>query len=132
VNKNGFRTLGLCFIIGMALFAVLISYGVRSVKKMDEYVTVKGLSEREVNADLAIWPITFTVYEDDLARLQNQIQSTRKIIYDFLSEGGFEQVEISNAPPQISDSQTNYTNESMKKPFRYYASITILLRSFKV
>ena len=54
----------------MAVAALLAGHTIRSVKRMDEYVTVKGLSEREVPADLAIWPIAFTIAENDLTLLQ--------------------------------------------------------------
>ncbi len=117
----------------MTVFAVLAGHSLRSVKRMDEFVTVKGLSEREVPADLAIWPLAFTVSEDDLKHLQELIQSGRKTVYQFLTESGFDQAEISNAPPQITDAQ-NSTDEvdPAKRPVRYRANIVVLLRSPRV
>src|SRR3954447_3687806 len=103
MNTNRNWILGLSFIVGMAVFALLAGHTIRSVKRMDEYVTVKGLSEREVPADLAIWPVACTVSENDLTQLQAQIQNARKTVSQFLVESGFEQTEISNAPPQITD-----------------------------
>ncbi len=73
---------------------------------MNEFVTVKGLSEREVPVDLAAWPITFTVGENDLGHLQAQIEGARKTVRDFLAGGGFSESEISNTPPQIEDSES--------------------------
>src|ERR1043165_2562960 len=87
---------GVSFIIGMTVFALLAGQALRSVKRMDEYVTVKGLSEREVPADLAIWPLACTVSDDDLTHLQTQIQAARKTVTQFLTESGFEQSELSN------------------------------------
>jgi hypothetical protein len=125
--------LGLFFVVGMALFAVLAGHSLRSVKRMDEFVTVKGLSEREVAADLAIWPVAFTVSDNDLKQLQEMIQSGRKTVYQFLTASGFEQVEISNAPPQISDAQNSTVEvDATKRPVRYRANIVVLLRSSKV
>ena len=133
MNNNRNWILGISFIIGMAVFATLAGHTLRSVKRMEEFVTVKGLSEREVPADLGIWPITFNVDENDLTNLQGQIQKARKTVYQFLAESGFEQTEISNAPPQITDWQASSVavGES-KRPFRYQANITVLLRSAKV
>ena len=126
--------LGLCFIAGMTVCALLVGHTVRTVKRMEEYVTVKGLSEREVPADLAIWPITFVLAGNNLTQLQGQIQASRKAVYQFLGEAGFDGAEITNAPPQISDTQASGLLEvdEAKRGFRYRATITVLLRSTKV
>jgi hypothetical protein len=133
MNTKGNWILGISFVIGMAVFALLAGHTIRSVKRMEEFVTVKGLSEREVPADLAIWPVAFTVSENDLTQLQAQIQAARKAVYQFLTESGFEQSEISNAPPQINDAQNSPGDlDESKRAFRYQASITVLLRSTKI
>lgn len=133
MNNNRNWILGVSFIIGMAVFATLAGHTLRAVKRMEEFVTVKGLSEREVPADLGIWPINFSVGENDLSNLQGQIQTARKTVYQFLTESGFEQTEISNAPPQITDWQaTTVAAGDATRPFRYQANITVLLRSAKV
>jgi uncharacterized protein len=133
MNTKGNWILGISFVIGMAVCALLAGHTIRSVKRMEEFVTVKGLSEREVPADLAIWPVAFTVSENDLTQLQAQIQAARKAVYQFLAESGFEQSEISNAPPQINDAQNSPGDlDESKRAFRYQASITVLLRSTKI
>lgn len=132
MNNNRSWLLGLFFIIGMALFALLAGHALRSVKRMDEFVTVKGLSEREVAADLAIWPVAFTVSDNDLTQLQKLIQSSRATVYQFLNESGFDQAEISNAPPQITDAQNNASDDDAAKRVRFRANIVVLLRSPKV
>lgn len=125
--------LGLAFVVGMAICALLFGHALRSVKRMEEFVTVKGLSEREMPADLAIWPIGFSVSDNDLTALQKQIQDARKAVYGFLTESGFEAGEISNAPPQINDAQgSGQDTDEAKRPLRYQARITVLLRSTKV
>ena len=122
---------GVCFILGMTVFGLLLGHGARSFKRMDEFVTVKGLSEREVPADLAVWPVTFTVGENDLALLQTRIEAGRKTVRDFLAAGGFNESEVTNAPPQIADSERVSDDEdpSRKRAFRYTARITVLLRT---
>lgn len=125
--------LGASFILGLALAALLAGHSLRTLKRMDEFVTVKGLSEREMPADLAIWPIIFTVTENDLTRLQEQIQSARKTVHQFLIDSGFDPGEISNSPPQIADAQAAIGGaENPAPPARYHANITVLLRSPKV
>ena len=131
LNRN--FILGASFIIGMAAATLLAGNSLRALKRMDEFVTVKGLSEREMPADLAIWPMIFTVAEDDLSRLQEQIQGARNTVHQFLTESGFEPGEISNSPPQITDTWAALEGaESPKRAARYRASVTVLLRSSKV
>ena len=133
MNTNRSLTLGVSFIIGMAVFALLAGHTIRSVKRMEEFVTVKGLSEREMPADLAIWPVAFSVSDNDLTLLEGKIQAARKTVYQFLTESGFDQTEISNAPPQITDARTSSGEiDESKRPIRYQANITVLLRSAKV
>lgn len=133
MNSSRNWILGLSFIVGMTVFSLLCGHTIRSVKRMEEFVTVKGLSEREMPADLAIWPVAFSVFDNDLTQLQAQIQTARKTVFQFLAENGFEQSEISNAPPQITDARAaSGDQDASKHPFRYQANITVLLRSSKV
>ena len=125
--------LGLAFIIGMTAFGLITRHAILSAKRLDEFVTVKGLSERDVPADLAIWPVSFTVLDNDLSKLLEQIQKSRGIVQVFLTAQGFDADEISNAPPQISDQAEAEDDEKSNKPhFRYRATITVLLRTEKV
>jgi hypothetical protein len=129
-----FNLFGLCFILGLAIFALIVSRAALSAKRLDEFVTVKGLSEREVPADLAIWPVTFTVADNELTPLLEQIRKSREAVHSFLLAQGFEPGEVSNAPPQIYDqTDTEDSGDKPKKPlFRYRANITVLLRSEKI
>ena len=54
-NMNWFKIVLICCSIVIAGFFIGNMHKIG--KKYDRYVRVKGLSEREVNADLAVWPI---------------------------------------------------------------------------
>ena len=43
--------------VGVALAGLLAGNGFARARAGDRFVTVKGVSEREVRADLAIWPL---------------------------------------------------------------------------
>lgn len=125
--------LGFSFILGMAVFALFGASGLKSVKRMEEYVTVKGLSERVVPANLAIWPISFVVANEDLTLLQSDIQKSRDTVRAFLLQNGFMESEISNGPPMISDTlNAAQSEDSVRSGPRYRAQITVLLRSEKI
>lgn len=127
--------LGVFVAIGLALAGFFIARAVESAKRFERFVTVKGLSEREVPADLAIWPVRFNVAANDLKSLQEQITASRGTVLQFLMTAGFKEEEISTPPPQITDAEMSNRSESEdKKPpkFRYSANLTTLLRSAKV
>ena len=46
-------------------------------KKFDRTVVVKGLAEKEVMADLAIWPMNFTEASNDLGDIEANIHHTK-------------------------------------------------------
>lgn len=120
---------GICLILsGMA-----IGHGFYKARKTDRYVTVKGLAEQEVKANLAIWPITFIVADNDLAVLQKEIERSRKVIYDFLLEYGFEAEQISYAAPKMRDTKTeDMYGRDIKPQYRYIVEATLTTRTDKV
>ena len=70
--------------IGLLALGYQISKGIIHIKSLDRTVTVKGLSEREVPADIAIWPITFQEAGNDLNDLFSSIQQKNALIVDYL------------------------------------------------
>jgi len=121
----------IAFIAGMAVFGLIGRHALMSAKKLDEYVTVKGLSEREEPANLVIWPINFSVTDNDLSQLQAQIQKSRGTVHQFLAEQGFKPEELSNSPPQIDDLASG-SSEDRQPTFRYRANLSVLLRSTRI
>ncbi|MDO8502163.1 MAG: SIMPL domain-containing protein [Gemmatimonadaceae bacterium] len=92
---------------GMALAGLLIGGGFAKARSADRFVTVKGISEREVQADLAIWPLRVVAASDDLAVANAQLQSSLGKIRTFLSAN---QIDASQAQLQdfsVTDAQTN-------------------------
>lgn len=118
-------------VIGLAIAIAGISVGVGFYKGRvnDRYVTVKGLAEREVNANLAIWPITFHVADDELISLQSQIEQKRKVITQFLTEAGFHEDQISYSSPRIQDTRANQYGGSNISQYRYVAQSTVTVRT---
>jgi hypothetical protein len=127
--------LGVFVAVGLALAGLFLARAVELAKRFECFVTVKGLSEREVPADLGIWPVRFRVAANDLKALEDQIAAGRKTIQQFLTTAGFRDDEISSSPPQITDAEgagSNSLIEKTKPTFRYSALVTVLLRSSRV
>jgi hypothetical protein len=120
--------LGIC----IAIAGIGIGLGFYKGRATDRYVTVKGLAEREVNADLAIWPITFKVAENDLVSLQGGVDSGRDAIRTFLLDAGFTEDEISFSAPSIIDTEAQQYAGRNESRYRYIAEATVTTRTARV
>ena len=121
---------GLTIGIGIALAGFTMANALYKVRSAERYVSVRGLAEREVDANLVIWPITFQEASNDLVDLQMRIEEKRTIIATFLEVSGFKRTDLSYSAPRITDTQAE-KNEGVKSHslFRYLAQSTVTLRS---
>ena len=83
-------------------------------KKYDRFVQVKGLSEREVNADLAVWPINITLTGNDLNTLKNDIESQNSEVYNFFIAQGFDKNELTKGSTNINDVRADIYNSNFQ------------------
>lgn len=136
MEKNsfwGYAVAGLAIGLGICVAGLGVSSAVYKLRSAQRFVTVKGLAEREVGADLVVWPLTFEVTGNDLNVLQTQVEAKRQTIKEYLSSAGFEESEISQSAPRIRDaeSETQYGQRTPPK-YRYVAQATLTLRTNKV
>ena len=117
--------LGALLCIGLVLLGYLISGSIFRIKALNRTVTVKGLSEREVPANIAIWPIKFSEAGNDLNNLFSKIQRNNSLIIQFLKKNGFEDREISVSAPAIMDRQAQGYVDPNRIKFRYSGSSII-------
>lgn len=117
--------LGICLFAGLVIGGYLLSSGIVKLKSMDRSVSAKGLSERDVPADLAIWPIKFDVAADDLGTLVSAIEQKNKVVYDFLISRGFDAKDISISAPVIIDRQAQEYGDASRFSYRYAGSSTL-------
>jgi len=116
---------------GLALSGWFIGHGLLQARSADRYVTVNGLAEREVPADLALWPIVFTVTAPDLETLQKRVDSGAQKVHDFLTRR-FEGDEISMSAPRVTDREAQGAGSPGRPLERYVAEATVTLRTAKV
>ncbi|GGZ04751.1 MAG: uncharacterized protein PWP74_1638 [Shewanella sp.] len=109
---------------GLYLLGSGIGNSLVAMKAMDRVVTVKGLAEQEVKADVAIWPVAFNDVDNDLNNLYSSVQKKTDRVMKFLLEQGFTPEEISVSQPSIEDRQAQgYADPNVK--FRYNAKVTL-------
>jgi len=99
-------------------------------KKYDRSVQVKGLSEREVNADLAVWPINITLTANDLNALKSNIEKQNEEVYNFFLSQGFDDNELTKGSTNINDLRADLYNANARyNEFRYLAKSEFTVRT---
>lgn len=95
-------------------------------------VEVKGLAEREVPADLAVWPIEVTIADNNLASLKSRIDAQKKEVIDFFNSRGFTGEEFSTGPTNIQDARANIYGGNPNQPYRYIAKMEFTVRTDEI
>jgi hypothetical protein len=124
--------LGVFICAGLGLLGQFIADGVVSFRALDRTVTAKGLSEREVAADVAIWPIRFDLADNDLTVLTNEIEKKSEMVLEFLRANGFADDEITVGTPAVFDRKAQRYSGNAQDGFRYQGSSTITVYSSNI
>ena len=97
-------------------------------RTVDRIVAVKGLAEREVMADTAIWPLRFTTTDDDLTAALRKVANDEQTVRGFLADGGIQSEAVSVQQFAVID-QLAQQYRSGPINSRYIVSQTLLVRS---
>ena len=124
-SKASALVLGVFIFLGLATLGYLLGNAAIKFKEYERTVTVKGLSEREYEADIVIWPIQFTEASNNLGELYGSIERSTEKIRVFLEEAGISQEEITFSIPSITDKSAQQYGNQAKAEFRYTAMQTV-------
>jgi uncharacterized protein len=113
--------------LGLAIGGGLTGWGFARGRSSDRYVEVKGLAEREVSADLALWPLRFVASANDLAAAQAQITRSTEQVMAFLKRQGIDASATELRDLQVSDSNTNQFQRESVAP-RFVIQQTVMVR----
>jgi hypothetical protein len=117
--------------VGVTLAGVFVGSGFARGRAADRFVTVKGVSEREVRADLAIWPVRVVAADNDLARAHAALQGSIQRILAFLARQGIDTNQTQLQDFSVSDAFTNQYAGKERVGTRYVIRQTIVVRSTK-
>jgi len=124
--------IGLSIIIGLFLLGSTLGKSVLEYKSLERTVVVKGLSQKEVKADVIIWPISYIRVSNKLSDIYRNLDNDTQKIINFLKKEGFSDDEISVSPAAVTDKVAQAYNSTNKVPFRYNAVKTLTLYSKSV
>jgi len=102
-------------VLGVSIVAggYLLGDGLLRARMADRSVTVRGLAEREVTADLATWTISYSARSPNLSEAQDDIDRDTAAIRAFFGELGFETEALQPSGVNVSQydnrGQQSYT-----------------------
>ncbi len=117
--------------IGLLSLGLCLKSGLNSFSTRDRVVDVRGLAEREVNANKVTWPIVFKEVGNDLPTVYAKVSSTNQEIVSFLKANGISDAEISTSAPEVENLQANRYN-SNPVPYNYSVQSVVTVSSNKV
>lgn len=117
---------------GLALAGYFIGEGFYQGRRAERSVTVKGLAERDVRADLAVWPLRFTATGNELAAVQSQIEADAARVRDFLGGGGIAPEAIQTSGIEVVDRMAQRYRPEGEMGSRYIVTQTLVVRSPEV
>jgi len=117
--------------IGIAVSGWFVGDGFLQGRKADRYVTVKGVAEQEVKADLAVWALRFVATGNDLTAVQQKIAADSTVVRDFLINSDFKTEEIENRDLQVVDRLAQQYRQG-EVDSRFIIAQTVALRTADV
>ena len=84
------------FSLGLVLSGYLLGDGLRRAKAAERTVSVRGVSERDVVADLATWSVDFAEAGASLEPVQASVETKSRAVRAFLTRAGFKPEDITD------------------------------------
>jgi len=114
--------------LGIAVAGWFAGRGLYEARASDRFVTVKGVAERAVEADIAVWPLTIVVSDNDLASAHEQLAKNVRATQQFLSANGILPAQVSPQGLSVVDTESNQFR-SATPGNRYTINQTLVVRS---
>lgn len=115
--------------LGLAAGGFFPGYYYYQAQTNNRTVTVKGLAEMDVKADLAIWKIKFKTTGNDLVACQQKMEADLLAINKYLLSSGFSVEEITSGRMNTNDLMTNQYRDARASDSRYILDQSVTVRS---
>lgn len=93
--------------IALVIMGICLSHGLQTAFGDKQTVFVKGLSEREVEANKVIWPLVYSEVGNNLGDLYTACTRKNDIIVNFLTTNGIAASDITVEAPRVTDLDAN-------------------------
>ena len=96
--------------VGMVVGGYLLGDGLTRARQADRSVTVRGLAEKDVMADLATWTIAYSATGFDLPTVRAEVDQNTKALTDYFRELGFRPEELKPIGAGVNQFSNNGVN----------------------
>lgn len=115
--------------VAIALAGLFVGLGFERGRASDRFVTVKGVAERPVRADLAIWPLRLVAADDDLARAHTKLEDGVTRVRRFLAAQGIDTTALALQDFGVTDARANQYSGPVAEGSRFVIRQTVVVRS---
>ena len=129
-TQNNTRA-ALVLALGMVIAGYFIGDALLRARSSERQVSVRGLAEREVRANLALWPIVFSVTSNELGALQQKADDGVAKVRAFLAKD-FSAEQISVSAPRVQDREAQGRTGDGQRLDRYTAEVTVTVRTDRI
>lgn len=134
MSQNNFSSMALVISViflglGIGFAGVQIHEGLTNFKSFDRSVTMKGLAQRDVTADLAIWTVAYTETGNDLSALQDLMDRRGQVVLGFLKKHGIDGDQVGLQQVQVQDLMAQSYRQNGAMDNRYILTQTYLVRT---
>jgi len=117
--------------VGLIGGGALIGQGVVNARVGDRQVTVRGLAERDVQADLAVLPLRFTASGEVLSEVQGRVDADLAVVRRFLTAQGYPADAVTLGRLEVSDRRSREYAQQDGGP-RFILAQTVIVRTSDV
>lgn len=118
--------------VGIMVLGFALKGGIDRFADRDRVVTVRGLCEKEVQANKVTWPIVTKEMGNDLGSIYNNIQASNTAILKFLKDNGISDSEIAVNPPEVYDRLADSYGSDQNLQYRYKVTNVVVVTSAQV
>ncbi len=116
---------------GIAVAGLAVSHGLERFRLADRTVTVKGLAEKDVESDFAIWTLAFRRGGGAFGDVQKALATDRDAVLTFLKARGFKDDEIEIRPLAVQDLFAREYGGG-QQPLRFQGTGQVMVKSARV
>ena len=114
--------------VAIVVAALLVGRGIERFRAADRSVSVKGVAERTVQADVGLWPLRMVAADNDLDAAQRKITHDRRTVLAFLARFGLDSTSTELQGFEVADTRAN-PYQSGVAANRFIITTTLMVRT---